>query len=57
MSVNSEGLVMKICKFCKKDFAPTYPKQHFCSQYCAQQSIFKKAFFRASVKSEQEEAL
>ena len=36
---------MKVCKFCKEEFEAQYLKQHFCSQYCAQQSIFAKAFF------------
>jgi hypothetical protein len=40
-----EGMKTAKCKFCKKDFAKVYEKQKFCSQYCAQQSIFKKAFF------------
>lgn len=38
----------KRCKHCKKQFLPVYYKQHFCSQYCAQQSIFSKAFFKDS---------
>lgn len=38
-------MTSKVCRFCKKDFNPIYSRQHFCSQYCAQQSIFKKAFF------------